>query len=261
MNATETHWPWDWKRLIAAALIAMWLCSEVGCATYHDTDAFVMDPLPPTIAARYTVAPPDLIQIRADQVPEINGLSMVVSPDGHIVLPLLGEMYVAGLTASQIADQIAERSREYYHEVDVVVHVTGYRSKHLYVFGEVARPGRYSYTGADTVLDVLALAQPSRLADPNRIQVLRPSADGDQVHRMTIELDEWVKHGHTDRNALLAEGDILYVPPNGLARVGLAVKQLLLPISPAAQVVAGPVDIDQSVGSAPYNGRSGNSGP
>ncbi|MAE61162.1 MAG: hypothetical protein CMJ49_07380, partial [Planctomycetaceae bacterium] len=132
-------------------------------------------------------------------------------------------------------------------DADVIVQVSEFRSKHMYVFGEVGRPGRYAYTGADTVLDVLAMAQPSRLADTNRIQVLRPNEDGEMIERMTVQLEKWIEEGCTDRNALMAEGDIVYVPPHGLARVGLTIQQLLLPIQPAASTVAGPADIDSSI--------------
>lgn len=234
------------NRLIVLAIMLGALAALGGCQRYHDVNAFLMQYDRAASAEPYTVAPPDRLQIVARNVPEINELQVIVSPDGTIFLPLIGELQVAGKTTLEISAMIEDRALEYYQEADVVVQVTGFHSKHMYVFGEVGRPGRYPYTGSDTVLDLMARAQPTRLADPNRIQVLRPGPDG-KVHRITIELDRWVKTGEVDRNAQIENGDIIYVPANGLARVGLALQQLLLPLQPAAQTVRSPVSIDDSV--------------
>ncbi len=242
--------PARWPHLCAplvAAVAALVVVSMGGCQRYHDVDAFLMQRDRMAGAEPYTVAPPDTLQVISRQVPEIDKTHVTVSPDGTVFLPLIGEMHVAGKTAAEIAAMIEDRALEYYQEADVVVQVVGFRSKHLYVFGEVGAPGRYPYTGSDTVLDVLARAQPTRLADPNRIQVIRPKGEGEPPERMTIELGKWVRQGHVDRNAQIAEGDIIYVPANGLASVGLALQQLLLPIQPAAATVRGPVNIDDSV--------------
>lgn len=109
----------------------------------------------------------------------------------------------------------------------------------MFVFGEVLYPGSYPYRGTNRVLTTLAEAQPTRLADPARITVLRPNEDGELVRRMTISLDDMVKRGDVAHDAVLEEGDIIFVPPNPLAKVGLAVQQVLLPILPAAQTVRG----------------------
>ena len=199
---------------------------STGCETYHDVDAFMLAPQKTSNPIPYTIDPPDVLIIRAVQVPEINNGAVIVQPDGHVNLPLLGELYVSGLTPKQVAKAVEAKAKAYYEDVDVVVQVAEYRSKHLYVFGEVGAPGRYSYTGSDTVLDILSRAQPSRLADPNRIQVYRRSADGKSVKKMTIQLDRWVKGGAIGRNTVVAEGDMIYVPANGLAKVGLTVQQL-----------------------------------
>lgn len=245
-NSMETLKQQSMKRMSVLMVLCLVLMN-VGCQRYHDTSAFVMDTEHVADTKPYTIGPPDVIMIRAVQVPEINNGAVIVQPDGKIILPLLGEMYVAGMTPGEVAKAVEVKSREFYNDVDVVVQVAEYRSKHIYVFGEVGMPGRYAYTGADTILDVLSRAQPTRLSDPNRIQIFRRGGNGEMTHKMTIELDQWVKHGEVTRNGIVAEGDLIFVPPNGLASVGLAIQQLLLPISPAASVVNGPASIDSSV--------------
>ncbi len=241
-----------WMALILLAL------SPAGCR-YDDVDGFV--PSPSQVVARtpYTVAPPDTLTILAPQVPEINQATPTVHPDGKIYLPLVGAIFVAGMTQEQIAAILESKAGQFYKDAKVIVQISGYRSKHVYVFGHVTAPGPYPYTGSDSVLGILSRAQPTRLADTNRIQVFRPGPDGKQVSRMTVEVDKWIETGRLDRNVLLADGDIIYVPPTGLARVGLTLQELLLPIQPAANVISGPGEIDQDIQRSPYS-KSGAGG-
>lgn len=239
--------------LIAAALVLL----LAGCArVYTDYSAFVSDPHQLVSANEYRMAPPDVVQIRSKRVREIAGYSERISPDGKINLPLLGPVFVAGKTQLELAAELEELARAYYQDADVSVHVVGYHSQKIFVFGEVASPGPYSYTGANTLLRLMAQAQPTRLADPAKVQVLRPNADGRLVKRMTVDLNKMVMKGDMTLNAMLEDGDVIYVPANPLASVGLTMQQLLLPIRPMAETVRGPKDIDDAA--SEYGNSSNN---
>lgn len=229
-----------------------------GCATYADYNAFVAEPRPIVTATEYRMAPPDVVLVTSKRVREVNNHRETIRPDGKLTLPLLGSVFVAGRTCEEVSAQLQDMARDYYEDADVSVRVVSFRSKRIYVFGEVGRPGPYNYNGTNTVLDTLATAQPTRLADPQRIQVLRPAPDGKLIRRMTVSLDEMVKKGDTQLNAVLEEGDIIYVPANPLASIGLAFQQLLLPIQPAAATVQGPASIDESIRSRPYGSNEHN---
>lgn len=227
----------------------LWLCligmaGLTGCQkTYTDYSAFINEPKPVVTATEYRIAPPDVILIESKRVREINRHTEAVSPDGKLTLPLLGRVYVAGKTTEEVEAELRVRAQEYYEDADVSVRVIGYASKKIFVFGEVSRPGPYAYNGANTILATMAKAQPTRLADPTKVQVLRPNPDGEMVRKMTVDLDKMVKQGDTLLDAVLEEGDIIYVPPTPLASVALGFQQLLLPFQPIAQTVAGPSDI------------------
>ena len=235
--------------IAAFALIAA-LAS--GCATYTDYSAFIAEPRPLVTSTEYRLAPPDVILITSKRVREINGHSEQIRPDGKITLPLLGSVFVTGHTVEEVSAYLEQLAQDYYDDSDVSVRVVAYNSKKIFVFGEVTLPGAYPYDGTNTVLGTLARAQPSRLADPQRIHVLRPARDGELVRRMTVDLDRMVKRGETELDAVLEEGDIIYVPANGLATMGLALQQLLLPVQPAASIVRGPGSITQDVTGQTY---------
>lgn len=239
-------------------LLCAFLALPAGCERYTDVKSFVVTPRPLVTATDYRLAPPDVITIVSKRVREISGHQEQIRPDGKITLPLLGSYFVAGKTCEEASADLQLLARQFYDDADVSLRVEAYNSKRIYVWGEVASPGPYSYNGANTILDVLARAQPTRLAEPGRIHILRPARAGSEIKRMTIDLDEMVKRGDTALDAVLEEGDIIYVPANGLAAVGLAFQQVLLPIQPAAATVRGPADIESS-GSSYGRGASANS--
>lgn len=252
------HSPLKPIRISLATLLVVAL-TAAGCAPrYTDYQAFVQKPRPLVTATEYRLNPPDVVTFSSKRVREINGNTQQIRPDGVITLPLLGDAFVAGKTCAEISSELEEMAKVFYADADVTVRVAGFNSKKIFVFGEVAAPGPYQYNGANRVLDTLAKAQPTRLANPSRIQVLRPSDEGELIRRMTINLDDMVKRGDTSLDAVLEEGDILYVPPNALATVGLAIQQVLLPVSPAAQTVQGSASIEQNVHGTTY-GRGGGS--
>ncbi len=226
-----------------------------GCTYYTDYSSFISEPRPLVTLTEYHMAPPDEVQITSKRVREIDRHREQIAPDGRITVPLLGSVFVAGRTCADVAAELEAKARDFYEDADVTMRVTSFRSKKIYVFGEVGAPGPYSYDGANTVLETLATAQPTRLADPSRIHVLRPNKDGELIRRMTINLDKMIKEGDTALDAVLEEGDIVYVPANGLAAVGLALQQLLLPLQPMAMTIQRPTEIDDSARTRTYGGN------
>ena len=160
-----------WLPLIGAAFLACFL--GAGCYNASEVQAFLQSSRAPISGVEYRVLPPDGLTITSTRVPEIDGFATVVRPDGKINLPLLGELYVADKTPKEIEQDIIQASMKYYEEADATVQVRDYRSRKLYVLGEVSRPGSLPWTGCDSLLDVLATAQPTAQAWPERILVIR----------------------------------------------------------------------------------------
>jgi len=255
-SMAEKHGP------MKTVLLILTLCAlaATGCTkTYTDYSSFIVEPRPVVTATDYRMAPPDVVQIYSKRVREIHGHREAISPDGKLTLPLLGRLFVAGKTTEEVTLELELMAQEYYEDADVSVRVVRYSSKKIFVFGEVGRPGPYAYNGANSILETLSRAQPSRLADPSKIILLRPNPDGELVRRMTIDLDKMVKEGDTLLNAVMEEGDIIYVPPTPLASVALGFQQLLLPFQPIAQTIAGPSDIQyEARGESDYGPNEAN---
>ena len=88
------------------------------------------------------LGPGDLVEISVFRWPDLQNYRARVSPAGTISLPLLGIMRAAGLTETQLRDQIADGlKRSVMRDPQVNVFVAEYVSQQVSVTGAVARPG------------------------------------------------------------------------------------------------------------------------
>jgi protein involved in polysaccharide export with SLBB domain len=231
-----------------------------GCSSnpqFTDYHAFIEEPRMHASKQPYLIGPPDVLEFRSTRVREIGTHREVVSPDGFVNVPLLGRVYVAGRTVASLQQELEERASFFYQDADVNCRVSIYASKKIFVFGQVQSPGSYFYNGSNTVMNTLARAQPTVRADPSSIAIVRPDENGELRARMTINLDHMIKTGDTTLNAVLQEGDIIYVPPSGIGKATISFEQLLMPLQPLSSLINGPANISESTtGERPYGDGS-----
>ncbi len=185
----------------------------------------------------YLMLPPDVVTIYATRVPEIHGQTQQIRPDGYISFEALGEIFVAGRTPAQVADELKLRIAGLYTlpgDEPIDVRISAFRSKGYYVLGQVFAPGRKVYTGRESALSAIADATPNPMAWNSRIQVIRPSGVEEVPPKIfEISYNRMQVHGDLRLNVLLQEDDIIYVPPTPFAAVALAIEQVMRPIARA----------------------------
>src|SRR5713101_1820068 len=98
--------------------------------------------LVPASSADYRLGPGDLVEITLFNVIEEVGVTprkieVRVSQQGMITLPLLGDITVAGLTATTFEQVLEERYKKYLRNPKVGVFVKEYNSQRISVIGEV----------------------------------------------------------------------------------------------------------------------------
>jgi len=237
-----------------------------GCFASHpeDIQAWVKPYEANVTADRYIVQPPDELELRCAQVPEVNMQRQRVRPDGKISFEVLGDFEVAGKTPEEISVDVGKRIKELYtlpgdHAVDV--RVAAFGSHVYYIVGQVSRPGPRNFTGRDSTLTAISEAQPNPLAWQKRIQVVRPAAqEGTEPYIFEINYKRMVIKGDTTKDVLLQEGDVIYVPPTILAGIGIVLEEFISPVARAfygAYLVQNPPGSNQ--GYSPYGGGGGGS--
>lgn len=129
----------------------------------------------------YRLGPNDLLEISVFRVEDFSRV-VRVSATGDISLPLIGRVAAAGLTTMELEQQLATKLNEtYLQNPSVSVFIKEYVSQQVTVEGSVNKPGVYPLVGRTTLLQILATAQGlADLADPERIQISRPSPTGEK---------------------------------------------------------------------------------
>ena len=112
-------------------------------------------PTPSPPAQEYLVGPGDILQVTVYGNEDLSR-SPTVQPNGTIGLPLLGDVAVLGLSASEIQRKLtALLARDFLVNPQVEVKVKEYQSQFVSVVGEVNNPGRKPLRGRTRLFDVL----------------------------------------------------------------------------------------------------------
>lgn len=132
----------------------------------------------------------------------------VLDDRGMITYPYIGEIKLEGLTVEQARAALEAKLTRYIRKPNIVLRVRSFRSKRIYVDGELKTPGLL------TIDDI-----PMSLVEAiNRSGGLLPTADQSQIKltrqgtTYVIDLPELMKKGLNPTQLVLANGDVLRVP-------------------------------------------------
>lgn len=151
------------------SLGAIALCLTIAaCAASGTAQAGpVATPLPSStqlamtpVVAEYKISPLDKIDITVFQVKDLSVEDVQVDNSGRILLPLIGTVMASGLTATQLADEIAAQLRgRFLQSPQVSVRVREAANQNVTVDGAVVQPGVYQITSSTTLLQAVAMAR------------------------------------------------------------------------------------------------------
>ena len=164
----------------------------------------------------FLLGPEDVLDIVVWKNDDLSQKAVVVRPDGMISMPLIGEITAGGLTANQLASQIASRLKEFKERPAVTVSVKEVNSYYVYVLGEVGKPGKYQLKSHATVLQAVAVANGFTVyAAKNKMKVLRQMQGEDgktREIRIPARYDELVSGSGEIGDFVLKTGDVIVVP-------------------------------------------------
>lgn len=174
----------------------------------------------------YTLGPGDVLSIVVWDHPEMNlpttsngtngqqdqSTSQVVSgytvdSSGTIQVAYVGPIHVAGLTELEARNLVADKLAYYLHNPQVTLRIEAYRSRRVYVDGEVRTPGLM-------VLNDMTMSLPEAInraggftaaGDRSRVSVTR----GKQT--IMVNIPDMIKKGVNPDNIILQNGDLVRV--------------------------------------------------
>lgn len=169
-------------------------------------------PVPPD----YSIGPGDTFVIRVFGAIDVE-YRLVVTRDGALLVPEIGELQLAGLTFSEAKTLISNEIASARVGAKAIVTLAELHTLQVLMVGEVPRPGTYTISGLSTLLNTLiTTGGVKRSGSLRNIQVRR---EGNIVAQMDIY--NVLLKGFDQDNIHLRQGDIVFVPPIGNT-VGIA---------------------------------------
>ena len=160
--------------------------------------------------SEYTIGVGDLLSVQVWQRDDLGG-KVTVDFDGSITLPLLGAVRAAGQTPVRLSEELTRRYSFVDRQVSQVsVTVAEYRSRKVYVMGQVQKPGTYSFPELPSVWEVIRNAGgPAQGAEMTRVQIIPPEGEGPPK---IVDVDRALSTGDFSQLPALTTGSTILIP-------------------------------------------------
>jgi protein involved in polysaccharide export with SLBB domain len=218
--------------LVLLGLPMMWGCGpeiKVPPLTMADVSRMQMAANYPH--ETYRIETGDTIQIRYTFHPEMNQ-EEVVRPDGKVTATMVGDINVVGMTTAELAQLLIKRTSDRLRDPEVVVEVTRFNEKTVYVGGEVGRPGIIPYRrGLSPLQAILAAGGFRDTARLDSIILVRADGQENDFISRKINLEEVIVDGSKEPIAL-APHDVIFVPKTPIANANVWVRQYITDLVP-----------------------------
>jgi polysaccharide export outer membrane protein len=166
-----------------------------------------------------------------------------VSAEGKIQFPYAGDFKVEGLTELQARDLLIQRLSSYIKKPEVTLRVMSFRSKRVYVDGEVKLPGIVQ-------IDDIPLSLPeainraggfTQLGDQSRIKINRKGKN------YLVDMTRLIADGIDPSHIMLSNGDLLRVSSLDESKV-FVIGEVVKPISLTLR--HGRLSLNEAIGEA-----------
>jgi polysaccharide export outer membrane protein len=163
-------------------------------------------PVPPD----YIIGPGDTFLLQVFGPTDVE-YRLVVTREGKLLVPEIGDIQVAGMTFEEAKLTLRETIARLRIGVKAVVTLADLHTIQVMMVGDVSRPGAYTVSGLSSLLNTLITTGGIKRSGTLRdVQVRR---NGELIARMDIY--KVLLSGYDDSNIYLRQGDVVFVPPIG----------------------------------------------
>jgi polysaccharide export outer membrane protein len=214
------------KRLAIGSLTGFVFLACAGAA-YSQAPPPAPAPGPPSASpavprdaagGEYVIGPRDLLEIRVLEVPELN-VERRVTDAGLLDLPLVGQIPVSGMTATEARDRLQQiLMAKYVNRANVSVTIKEFASKPVSIVGAVHKPGSLNISGRWYLLQAISAAGGLTELAGKKIFVLRRAENG-MSDTLEINTDQLFRNNTDQWNVLLVPGDTVNIPARRTVKV------------------------------------------
>ncbi|WP_228723332.1 polysaccharide biosynthesis/export family protein [Desulfosediminicola flagellatus] len=153
------------------------------------------------------------------------GTKVRVSTAGTVVMPLLGQVKVDGLTVNKITDKITGLLADgYLVNPQVNVFVEEFRSKKAVVLGNVRSPGLIELSGPTNFLELVSKAGGLE-KDAGDTATIQRQAEQGKKNIVVVDLVALIEQGDLSQNVQVMDGDTVFISKAGMCFITGEVEQ------------------------------------
>jgi len=199
------------------------------------------------VSYEYKIQPGDRISILFFRHPELSTENadknyrqergILVSKNGFLILPLVGKVYVSGLTKNQLQEKLKQKYARYIKNPNIYIEVV---NKRVYVLGEVKHPG-VIHISDDRISLIEVLSKSGDITDygEKEIYVIKGGLKNPVIFKVSLADIKSL----SSSNLYLQPEDIVYVPPTRIKRMNLAINGALPLLNLIGGILSSFVDI------------------
>jgi protein involved in polysaccharide export with SLBB domain len=160
----------------------------------------------------YQIQPEDRLRLSFWENPELNS-EVTVGKDGGIDLPIIGRIKASELTLDQLRDQIISQMGLYNKLINhLSIVVIEYGRNKVFVTGQVAKSGKYSFEEIPNIWDIILEAGgPLENARLDQVNIIR---GGEEGKIDVVDLNTALQTGRLNELPPIYPGDTIHLPGN-----------------------------------------------
>jgi protein involved in polysaccharide export with SLBB domain len=232
-SSIKSYW------LMISMAFSLTICFMLGCSSPASN---IPELTPERLVAKpaslaplektYKLVPYDTINVRFTYHPESDPKAPIsIRPDGQIMLDGVGSIRAAGLTPEELGKEIATQSSKRLKNPEVIVTISQFTPRKIYVGGQVKTPGIVQFQGDMTPLQaIFDRGGFTPEAQIDSVILIRDTGAPEPVIGR-INAMQSLEGGVPERISLLTN-DVIYVPMSGISATNQWVKQHLREIMP-----------------------------
>ena len=164
----------------------------------------------PPPSTEFVIGPEDVLKINVWEEKNLS-LSVPVRVDGKISLPLIHDVYVVGLTPTELKEELTKRLSKYIENPTVSVIVEEINSLKFFVVGNVRRSGVFELDREVNVLQAISMAGGfTEWAKKSKLKIFRKHMGVEKV--IKINYNKIVSGKHPELNIPIQPGDTIVIP-------------------------------------------------
>ena len=174
----------------------------------------------------------DILNISVYDEPDLTMDNVPVRPDGHISVPLVGDVLAEGRSVDELTADLTQRLGQYLLSAKVTVAVQQFNSLNYTIAGEVVKPGVFPLQTNVSLVDAIAKA-----GGLNKGQYRASSVElADLTHAfvsregkvLPVDFVRLLRQGDMRFNVQLQSGDYISIP-SGLSKEVYVIGEVNLP--------------------------------